>query len=207
MFKNNDYYWINEPKKYEISNDSVIITTETDTDLWQRTYYGFKHDNAPALLVKSSDNFTFTTKVDFEYKSQYDQCGLVIYIDSDNWFKVSLEYECEEYSYLGGVVTNYGYSDWSTTEIENINSIWFRLSRRGPDFLMEYSKDGVRFSQMRVFHLHSLGETTAEMGMANPPLKPEKEVSFGISACSPLNTSFDAKFTNIKFEECIWKAH
>lgn len=207
MFDNKEAFWINEPKEYEISKDSIVIKTEPNTDLWQRTFYGFRHDNAPAYMIKTSDNFTFTTKVDFKYKSQFDQCGLVIYLNSDNWFKVSLEYECEQYSYLGGVVTNNGYSDWSTSEIENKNTIWFRLSRRGPDFLMEYSIDGKKYSQMRIFHLHLLGETTEEMGAANPPLKPKKEISFGISACSPLDTSFKAEFTNMKLENCIWKSH
>ena len=207
MFDIKNSYWINEPNDYEVSDDCVLIKTDPDTDLWQKTYYGFMHDNAPALLINTDENFTFTTKVEFDYKSQYDQCGLVIYIDSDNWFKVSVEYECDKYSYLGSVVTNNGYSDWATSEIENINSIYFRLSRRGPDFLMEYSMDGNSYHQMRIFHLSSLGDTTAEMGSSNPPMKAEKEVSFGISACSPLSTSFEAKFTNLKVEKCIWRSH
>ena len=95
----------------------------------------------------------------------------------------------------------------ATTDINHVNSIWYRLSRRGPDFLIESSNDGVRFSQMRIFHIHSLGETTCEMGKATPPLSAKQPVKFGVYACSPVNSKFKAKFTNIKTEFCIWKAH
>lgn len=203
----NDAAWINEPLTKKISNDSVTITTEPGTDFWQRSYYGFRNDNAPALLIKSSDNFSFTAKASFNYRNRFDQCGLIIYLDSDNWFKASIEFENEQMSLLGSVVTNLGYSDWATTEIADTASMWYRLNRRGPDFLIESSEDGKVFKQMRVFHLHQLGETTAGMGKEHPPLAPEKPVHFGLYACSPLDSSFEASFDNLKLEECLWKAH
>ena len=163
--------------------------------------------NAPALLLESDRNFTFTTMVEFRYKKQFDQCGLIIYLDSENWFKASIEYENEQFSRLGSVVTNHGHSDWATTNIETPSKIWYRLSRRGPDFLIESSIDGETFHQMRIFHLHTLGETTPAMGQADPPLPAETAVPFGLYACSPLQSSFTAKFSKMSFEECGWPAH
>jgi regulation of enolase protein 1 (concanavalin A-like superfamily) len=58
--------WQNQPKTYEINDSSVKITTETNTDYWQRSYYGFRNDNAPTLLMTGNDNFSFTTKVSFK---------------------------------------------------------------------------------------------------------------------------------------------
>lgn len=199
--------WIFEPKVSEVNPKSVSITTDPETDFWQRSYYGFRNDNAPALQIDSKENFTFTTKVSFDYQAKFDQCGLIIYLDSENWFKASIEYENEEFSRLGSVVTNLGYSDWATSDIPLPKSIWYRLSRRGPDFLIESSFDGVFFKQMRIFHLHKLGETTAEMGKNNPPLPGGNVVSFGVYACSPLKSSFTAKFTDMKLEPCKWLAH
>ena len=40
-----------------------------------------------------------------------------MYLDSDNWFKTSIEYENEEYQRLGSVVTINGYSDWKLEAI------------------------------------------------------------------------------------------
>lgn len=199
--------WIFEPQNHHVTREKVEITTEPETDFWQRSYYGFRNDNAPSLLLESNDNFTFTTRIDFEYKELFDQCGIIIYLDSDNWFKASIEFENSEFSRIGSVVTNMGYSDWATTDIRLPTHIWYRLSRRGPDFLIESSYDGVTFNQMRIFHLHSLGETTKKMGKSNPPLPVTLPVRFGIYACSPLNSSFTATFSGMSLELCKWLAH
>ena len=199
--------WLNKPKRYYIERDLVEIVTEPETDFWQRSYYGFRNENAPALLFDSDQNFTFTARAQFDYRKQFDQCGLMIYIDNENWFKASIEYENKEYSRLGSVVTNQGYSDWATNDIETCTSIWYRLSRRGPDFLIESSFYNREFRQMRIFHLHSLGETSVEMGKKTPPEPAKKSLSFGLYACSPNNSSFKAVFSDFNLEDCIWKAH
>ncbi len=199
--------WTNEPATYEITDESVSITTQAGTDFWQRSYYGFRNDNAHALQTESADNFTFTVKASFDYQARFDQCGVVIYLDSDNWFKASIEYENEAFSRLGSVVTNLGYSDWATTDIPLPEHIWYRLNRRGPDFLIESSTDGKSFRQMRIFHLHKLGDTTVEMGQSDPPTPASTSVSFGLYACSPQDSSFTAVFSDMKLGPCQWLAH
>ena len=199
--------WINRPKDFLIGRESVEITTEPETDFWQRTYYGFRADNAPALLFDGGPSFTFTARARFHYEKQYDQCGLVIYIDKENWFKASLEFETAEHSRLGSVVTNRGYSDWATRDIDTLTSIEYRLHRRGPDFLIESSLGGDCFRQMRIFHLHSLGDTSAEMGKKTPSELPGRTVRFGLYACSPTNSSFKTVFSDLQIEDCGWQAH
>lgn len=199
--------WIHQPKTFDITEHSVEIVTEPGTDFWQRSFYGFRNDNAPALLLASQENFTFTVRASFIYQNRFDQCGVIIYLDSENWFKASIEYEDEQLSRLGSVVTNLGHSDWATTDIATTMTMWYRLSRRGPDFLIESSPDGTGFAQMRIFHLHQLGETTAEMGKMNPPAPPALPIRFGLYACSPLESSFTAVFTDFSLQPCQWLAH
>ena len=77
-----------------------------------------------------------------------------MYLNSDNWFKASIEYENEKIQRLGSVVTNHGYSDWATTDISSdIKSMWYRFSRRDSDYCIECSEDGINFRQMRIFHM------------------------------------------------------
>ena len=199
--------WINPPAAFDVGQDFVTIATEPDTDFWQRSYYGFRHDNAPALLLAGEENFNFTMRAAFNYSARFDQCGPIIYLDQDNWFKASVEYENADFSRLGSVVTNQGHSDWATTDIASAAVMWYRLSRRGPDFLIESSADGVAFAQMRIFHLHALGETTAAMGQADPPLPPAQPAPFGLYACSPLDGSFTARFDHFRLEACQWRVH
>ncbi|WP_153050336.1 DUF1349 domain-containing protein, partial [Streptococcus suis] len=88
-------------------------------DLWQKTYYNFVNDNAPLLLMDTEEEyFSFTVKTDFSNShTRFDQCGIVVYQDSENWIKGSIEYENEDFQHLGSVVTNHGFSDWATQEI------------------------------------------------------------------------------------------
>jgi regulation of enolase protein 1 (concanavalin A-like superfamily) len=199
--------WINPPGSHAVDNQQITLQTEPHTDFWQRTYYGFRNDNAPAALLTSDTNFTFTVRADFDYQYQFDQCGLIIYRDAENWFKASVEYETDTLSRLGSVVTQRGHSDWATMDIATVTSQWYRLHRRGPDFLIEYSPTGESFHQMRIFHLPWLGETSIEMGRAFPPVEAAAPVDFGVYACSPGASSFTARFSHRQLETCQWRPH
>ena len=94
-----DLQWTREPKTFLIQDEQITITTEPGTDLWQRTYYGFQNDNAPVLQLSTEETyFSFVVKTDFSSSShRFDQCGIALYLDSDNWLKASIEYENEQY--------------------------------------------------------------------------------------------------------------
>ena len=128
--------WTREPAEWVISPDRIEMVTKPHTDLWQRTYYHFRNDNAPVLQMETEEKFfSFTVKTEFESKVRFDQCGIALYLDGENWLKGSVEYENEEFQHLGSVVTNNGYSDWATTAIPaDIKEMWYRLSRREDDY-------------------------------------------------------------------------
>ena len=114
-----NWKWTREPKDFTISEEKIEIITNPHTDLWQRTYYHFRNDNAPVLQMKTAERyFSFVVKTEFDSKVRFDQCGVVMYLDSENWLKGSIEYENEVFQHLGSVATNNGYSDWATTEID-----------------------------------------------------------------------------------------
>ena len=45
--------WIREPEEYSITQERIEIITKAHTDLWQRTYYHFRNDNAPVLQMST----------------------------------------------------------------------------------------------------------------------------------------------------------
>ena len=193
-FNIHDFRWTREPASFRVSDDRVEIVTKPHTDLWQRTYYHFRNDNAPVFQMETEEKyFSFVVKTSFsESHHRFDQCGIVMYLDSENWLKGSVEYENEQFGHLGSVVTNHGYSDWATTAIDaSVKSIWYRFSRREDDYCIECSEDGVHFSQMRVCHIWQGGG----------------RIRFGIYACSPEDSSFRAVFTDMALTECKWLPH
>ena len=188
------FQWTRQPEEYRAEGGRVEMVTRPRTDLWQRTYYHFQNDNAPVFQMETEEKyFSFVVKTDFSQSChRFDQCGIVMYLDSENWLKASVEYENEQYQHLGSVVTNLGYSDWATTVIDaSVKSMWYRFSRREDDYRVECSFDGVKFQQMRICHMHRGGQ----------------KIRFGIYACSPEDSSFQAVFTDMELTECRWQAH
>ncbi|HIV68833.1 MAG TPA: DUF1349 domain-containing protein [Candidatus Butyricicoccus stercorigallinarum] len=188
------FQWTREPADFRLAEDRLEITTRPHTDLWQRTYYHFRNDNAPVFQLETDEPFfSFVVRTDFAHSHhRFDQCGIVLYLDSENWLKASVEYENDQFQHLGSVVTNNGYSDWATTEIDaSVSSMWYRLSRREDDYRIECSTDGETFRQMRICHLVHGGGT----------------IRFGVYACSPEDSSFTAVFTDMALTECKWQAH
>ena len=189
-----DLQWTRQPESYKISQDQIEVVTKPHTDLWQRTYYHFQNDNAPVLQMETEEKyFSFVVRTEFEESHhRFDQCGIVMYLDSENWLKASVEYKNDVFQYLGSVVTNHGYSDWATTEIDaSVKSVWYRFSRREDDYCIECSMDGETFHQIRICHMQ----------------EGNGKIRFGIYACSPEESSFQAVFTNMQVTDCRWKAH
>ena len=193
-FLSQKLFWTRKPEIVTVAQETAEIVTEPHTDLWQRTYYGFRNDNAPVLQMTTDEKFfSFVVKTEFaESHHRFDQCGIAVYLDSENWLKASIEYENENFQRLGSVVTNHGYSDWATTDIPaGVKEMWYRLSRRESDYCVECSEDGIHFHQMRICHLW----------------EGSGEIAFGIYACSPEESSFRAVFSHMEITECRWSDH
>ena len=181
------FFWFNEPQHHV--DHGLVIQTAADTDFWQRTHYGFQRDNGHCLLTKRTGDFSVSAHLTFQPRTMYDQCGLIVRIDHENWIKVSIEYENATISRLGSVVTNLGYSDWASTDIASeIRAMWYRISRKDNDFLLENATDGVNWQQMRIAHLH----------------KATDALDVGVYACSPEESSFAATVHEIVIDENRW---
>ncbi len=58
--------WTREPESYTITPEKIEIETNPHTDLWQRTYYHFRNDNAPVLQMETEEKyFSFVVKTEF----------------------------------------------------------------------------------------------------------------------------------------------
>jgi regulation of enolase protein 1 (concanavalin A-like superfamily) len=184
-----DYFWLNKPDEFK-TGDGLEIWTMPHTDFWQRTHYGFRNDNGHCLFREVEGDFSMTAQVEFHPGNLYDQCGLMFRVDENNWIKVSTEYIGEVTSKLGSVVTNQGYSDWATQDISSdVKMIWYRVSRRRQDFLLEFSRDGAVWQQLRICHLHEAAG----------------KIAAGIYACSPLESSFWCRFYFLQFAPNQWQ--
>ena len=64
--------WTRFPRACTIETDRITITTQPHTDLWQRTYYGFRNDNAPVLQMETDEElFSFVVTVSISVRCAY----------------------------------------------------------------------------------------------------------------------------------------
>lgn len=171
--------WHHEPTRWAIEGDRLRLETDAPTDFWQRTHYEFQADNGHFLFVPVEGDAVVSTRLRFSGKSLYDQAGLMVRLSASCWLKTSVEYEPGRAGRLGAVVTNHGYSDWSTQPFTG-DSISLRIRREGADYIVDASGDGRDWEQIRMAHL------AEDDGQCVVPC--------GLYACSPKATGFVAEF-------------
>jgi len=178
--------WFCPPSRWQIEHSCLVIQPDAKTDFWQRTHYGFQNDNGHFLCAVMESDFVLSTHVRFYPLHQYDQAGLMVRFSPDCWLKTSVEYELSGPSKLGAVVTNFGYSDWSTQDIE-IQPGWyhFRILRQGSDYQVDIHtpERAQNWTQIRIAHLHA---------------DPNRPVQCGIYACCPIDQGYTAQFDDLQ---------
>lgn len=175
--------WHGEPGSWSIDPARRCLRIEPTggTDFWRKTHYGFEADNGHLLFAEVTGDFVLTTRVSFHPVNQYDQAGLMVRLSPSCWLKTSVEYEPEGASRLGAVVTNDGWSDWSTQDFPaDRRTVGLRIGRRGGDYLVEAALDEGDWRQIRLAHLQEDREGAS--------------VGAGLYACSPKGSGFVAEF-------------
>lgn len=177
--------WFCEPSKWSVKEGQLHIIPDEATDFWQRTHYGFQADNGHFLYTEVTSDFNIEARVQCDFKHQYDQAGLMVRVSDQCWIKTSVEFEPDEPNKLGAVVTNNGFSDWSTQDVDDdFTDYRLRISREDSTYTVTYfhSKSN-EWVQIRMFHLLD-----------------EPKVKAGLYACSPKKGPFTAQFDYLIIE-------
>ena len=174
--------WFNEPVKWELEGENLVMDVTPKSDYWRITHYGFTVDDGPFYYSQWGGEFEVTVKITGEYRTRFDQMGLMLRIDEKNWIKTGIEYVDGKYNY-STVVTN-EHSSWSVLVLEdNPKSVWIKAIRRIDAVEIYFSLDGVKYQ------------------MSNLAYFPErKKAMVGMVAASPDGDGFKALFENFKIK-------
>lgn len=178
--------WRYPPQDWHISKSALVVKPDADTDYWQRTNVGFRADNGHLLYAEVEGNFVMTTRFRFAPANQYDQSGLMVRFSEDCWLKTSVEHEPDIPNLLGAVVTNNGYSDWSTQDVDDaLTELSLRVRRVDRTYFVEYTladelDENTYWSQLRV-------ATLLEDDGQTP-------IPCGLYACSPKGSGYTVWF-------------
>lgn len=168
--------WLNEPAEWSEDGLTVVVQSDPGTDFWRITNSGVIRDNGHFYFEKVSGDFTALVRVHPEFKSLYDQLGLMVRVGPMHWMKCGLEF-VEGIKYASVVVTR-DQSDWSVRDVTaGAAQLWFRVRREGGTLLVAYSEDGAQFHLLREAYL-----STAD------------DLDVGIMCASPEGDGFTARF-------------
>lgn len=140
--------WFNEPEQWEIKNNSFVMDVTPHTDYWRISHYGFTVDDAPFLYTLRGGEFEAKVKISGSYKTRFDQAGLMIRIDHENYIKAGIEFVDGKYN-LSTVVTHHT-SDWSIIPLDKpVEYVWIKAVRRLDAVEIFYSFDDKNYTMMR----------------------------------------------------------
>ena len=172
--------WFNEPDNWTINNGTLTMDVTPNSDYWRISHYGFTVDDAPFYYAEYGGEFEAKVKISGDYKVRFDQAGMMIRLDHENYIKTGIEFVDGKYN-LSTVVTHHT-SDWSVIALDSpVEYIWIKAVRRLDAVEIFYSFDDKEYHMMRNAWVE-----------ANHPVK------IGMFAACPDGNGFKAKFSNFK---------
>lgn len=172
--------WFNEPDKWQINGGTLTIDVTPNSDYWRISHYGFTVDDAPFYYADYGGEFEAKVKVSGDYKVRFDQAGMMIRLDHENYIKTGIEFVDGKYN-LSTVVTHKT-SDWSVIALDHpVEYIWLKVVRRLDAVEIFYSFDDKEYHMMRNAWIE-----------ANHPVK------IGMFAACPDGNGFKASFSDFK---------
>ena len=144
------FRWLNPPDRWSGDAKSLELLTNSKTDFWRETFYGFIRDSGHAYLRAVSGDFTASATVIGDYEALYDQAGLFLRLDEKHWIKAGIEYT-DGLMHFSVVVTN-GVSDWSVIPLPAArpeDEVAVRLTRHGDAVRVQFSRRRARRGSWR----------------------------------------------------------
>ena len=141
--------WRNEPAQWQLSPAGLAVVTDRATDFWSKTHYGFTRHSGHLFGYTTTGGFTASLRVRGKYESLYDQAGLMVLIDDENWIKAGVEISDGE-AMLSSVLT-VGCSDWATGAFPgDASDFWLRVTVDNSVLRLQVSTDGRRWPLVRL---------------------------------------------------------
>ncbi|QLL23828.1 DUF1349 domain-containing protein [Actinobacteria bacterium IMCC25003] len=169
--------WTREP--VSLLQDGAVLTVEAaaESDWWRTTSYGFIHDDGHALVKEFPNESAIEVSFILDYTEQFDQAGIFITADNENWIKAGVEF-CDGCPQVGAVVTQRN-SDWSVAPVaEWMNKeVTVRVSRSGDAVTVRAGING----DLRLVRV--------------APLDPSRTWSAGPMFCAPTRAGLKISFT------------
>lgn len=181
----NSGIWLNEPQSWKANESGLTITTDAKTDFWRETYYGFTRDSGHFLGFTAGGSFTATIRIRGEFRTLYDQAGLMVRIDDTKWVKTGVEFTDGEL-FLSTVITD-GKSDWSVSQpFKELEDFHIRVTVINGAMRIQASRDSKLWPLLRL-----------------APFPIATQYLVGPTACTPERSGLTVNFSDFAIAPAI----
>lgn len=171
--------WLNPPSVWKLAGETLTVQASPKTDFWRKTFNNIVADNAPFFHAPATGTFAFQARALGRVATQFDQAGLMVRFDAENWLKCGTEL-FEGRRKASVVVTREG-SDWSTMpDFSETGPVWWRAVRGQSSLEIYASADGKTFTLVRSAYF-----------------PPSAGAEVGLYCCSPDGPSFETVFDQV----------
>lgn len=181
-----EFDWMNEPQHVRFDELGMHVMSKYRTDFWCCERYDFRKDDGHFFFSYVLGDFCCDLDWSYADIGAFDQCGIMLRNDVNNWFKASVMYEKDETPMLATSLTSEGLSDLATVPLpQGTKHIWYRLKKKKGCYIASYSLDGESYVQLRKFYLLHDGD----------------EIKVGAYICSPQREDFEASLHGIEISD------
>ncbi|RIQ12963.1 DUF1349 domain-containing protein [Jiangella rhizosphaerae] len=200
-----------------VVEDGHLVLPTSSTDI-----YGTNNTDTPNIVLQDLPDgpFTATAKLTMQAYRAYQQAGLIIYGDDDNYAKMVLEGRdtattnpaARIFQFIreeNGAPNEVGESNTANLGADYPDTVWVRYISDGSNLRAAYSADGVNFTEMP--------QTKSLAGIENPKIglvalsgtgQPVTEVRFDSFHITPDDTATpptpDDEFDGTTLDGCRW---
>jgi hypothetical protein len=172
--------WMNDPESWQRSGDRLIVRSRPKTDFWRKTFYGYITDNGHFFRLTVKGDFVFQARVNGKYAALYDQAGLMVRLNPENWVKCGTEFF--DGARHASVVFTRDFSDWSTmADLAKDQAVDWRITRTRDALEVACSLDQKAFQVIRQGYL-----------------VPSEQAEVGIMCASPEGNGLECEFDHLQ---------
>lgn len=170
---------MNQVLDMKVTDGEIFMRAGRHTNHFIDGPSGFRVANAPFWHTRQNGDFVLRCRVGVDFQSTYDNGCLFIHDTDDRWIKFAFEKTEYGYASVVAVVTDGTSDDCNGERIEG-DAVWLQVLRKGDDWALHYSIDGLAWRMVRYFRMHL-----------------PRTVRVGVSLQSPTGDSVTGRFSGL----------
>ncbi len=144
------FQWMNPPQSVSFKEASMHITASGKTDFFNPPEGSKITATAPFLYREIEGDFVATALVRPNFTDVWNACALMVYLDSLHWIKFAFENADATGKSIVSVVTKEVSDDANGVMLNEADTVWLKLIRKGAIYAMHWSSDGEKYYMARL---------------------------------------------------------